>query len=165
MPDQGTDTRDSRDPGGQRPAATSRPTTTKPRGKPAPSFNSSTSSAYPGPVGRLIDEFARLPGIGRRSAERLAFHILKTEPEAALALARAVRDVKEQVRHCSVCFNLTDADPCPICSDPRRDRSLVLIVEQPKDLIALEQTGMFRGLYHVLMGHISPLDGVGPGDL
>jgi recombination protein RecR len=120
---------------------------------------------YPGAVERLIAEFARLPGIGRRTAERLAFHILKSDAPTALGLAKAVQDVKESVRHCSVCFNLTDADPCPICSDEHRERSLVLVVEQPKDLIALEQTGMYRGIYHVLMGHISPLEGVGPDDL
>jgi recombination protein RecR len=108
---------------------------------------------------------ARLPGIGRRSAERVAFHILKSDAPSALALAAAVREVKENVHHCSICFNLTDADPCAICTDPRRDRATVLAVEQPKDLIALEQTGMYRGLYHVLMGHINPLDGIGPGDL
>ena len=128
--------------------------------KPAP-----RRSSYPAPVETLITEFARLPGIGRRSAERLAFHILKSDAPSALALARAVEDVKKNIRHCSVCYNLTDADPCSICSDPQRDRGTVLVVEQPKDLIALEQTGMYRGLYHVLMGHISPLDGVGPSDL
>ena len=121
--------------------------------------------AYPAAVERLIAEFARLPGIGRRSAERLAFHILKSESGSALALAQAVRDVKETVRHCSVCYNLTDLDPCPICADASRDRGCVLVVEQPKDLIALEQTGMYRGLYHVLMGRISPLEGVRPDDL
>lgn len=122
-------------------------------------------SSYPVPVENLIAEFSRLPGIGRRSAERLAFHILKSDAPTALALARAVEDVKRNIRHCSVCYNLTDADPCPICADPARDRATVLVVEQPKDLIALEQTGMYRGIYHVLMGHISPLDGVGPSDL
>lgn len=122
-------------------------------------------TAYPAPVERLIAEFARLPGIGRRSAERLAFHMLKSDTPAALGLAAAIRDVKESVRHCSRCFNLTDQDPCAICSDAQRDRATVLVVEQPKDLISLEQTGMYRGLYHVLMGHISPLDGVGPADL
>jgi recombination protein RecR len=122
---------------------------------------------YPVAVERLIAELARLPGIGRRTAERLAFHILKSDRPAVAALAKAVQDVKETVRNCPICFNLTDAggETCPICADPGRDRSLVLVVEQPKDLIALEQTGMYRGLYHVLLGHISPLDGVGPGDL
>lgn len=121
--------------------------------------------AFPGTVERLIAEFAKLPGIGRRSAERLAFHVLKSEPGAALGLARAIQDVKERVRHCSVCSNLTDEDPCAICADPSRDRGTILVVEQPKDLIALEQTGMYKGLYHVLMGRLSPLDGIGPGDL
>ena len=123
------------------------------------------SSAYPEAVQRLIDELARLPGIGRRSAERLAFHVLKCPKDEALALSKAVADVKRTVRHCSVCFNLTDADPCPICASEKRDRSRVLVVEQPKDLIALEQTGMYTGLYHVLMGRLSPLEGIGPGEL
>lgn len=146
----------------------------------------STSSAYPETVQRLIDNLAKLPGIGRRSAERLAFHILKTPAPDALQLARAISDVKRTVRHCSVCFNLADADSaaqaqeeptqppqhppqhpvlCSVCRSPSRDRSVVMVVEQPKDLIALEQTGMYKGIYHVLMGRISPLDGVGPGDL
>lgn len=122
-------------------------------------------SAYPEPVDRLISEFASLPGIGRRSAERLAFHILKSDQPKAMALARAIADTKRSVRHCSVCSNLTSDDPCPICADDARDRARVLVVEQPKDLIALEQTGMFKGLYHVLMGRLSPLDGIGPGEL
>ena len=121
--------------------------------------------AYPESVRRLIERFTRLPGIGGRSAERLAFHVLKSEPEEALALARAIEDVKTRVRHCSICFNIADADPCAICADARRERGTVLVVEQPKDLIALEQTGMYRGVYHVLMGRLSPLDGVGPADL
>lgn len=121
--------------------------------------------AYPATVEALINEFAKLPGIGRRSAERLAFYILKSDRAAALGLAQAVKDVKERVHHCSVCSNLADADPCAICADDSRDRTLVLIVEQPKDLIALEQTGMYRGLYHVLMGRLSPLDGIGPDEL
>ncbi len=121
--------------------------------------------SHPESVERLIAELTRLPGIGRRSAERIAFHVLKSDGPEALKLARAIEDVKRSVRHCSVCFNLTDADPCPICADPQRDRSMVLVVEQPKDLIALEQTGMYKGLYHVLMGRLSPLDGVGPGHL
>ncbi len=132
---------------------------------PPPAARAPRRSSYPAPVENLISEFARLPGIGRRSAERLAFHILKSDSPTALALSRAVEDVKKNIRHCSTCFNLTDTDPCAICADPGRDRATVLIVEQPKDLIALEQTGMYRGLYHVLMGHISPLDGIGPSDL
>ena len=131
---------------------------------PAPGGNA-RRQAFPGTVETLISEFAKLPGIGRRSAERLAFHMLKSPPAEALNLSRAIQDVKERVKHCSVCSNLTDSDPCPICADESRDRSTILVVEQPKDLIALEQTGMYKGLYHVLMGRLSPLDGIGPGDL
>jgi recombination protein RecR len=120
---------------------------------------------YPPAVDRLIRELSRLPGIGARSAERLAFHMLKSDSDAVLSLAQAVADIKKSVRHCSLCYNLTEADPCPICSSPRRDHERILVVEQPKDLIALEQTGMYKGLYHVLMGRLSPLDGVGPEDL
>jgi recombination protein RecR len=127
--------------------------------------NDRGSRAYPESVNRLMAEFARLPGIGKRTAERLAFFMLKSEKSAALRLADAIRDVKTQVRHCAICLNLTEASPCPICSDPRRDAGLLIIVEQPKDLISLEQTGMNPGIYHVLMGHLSPLEGVGPGDL
>lgn len=143
----------------------------RPRASPADSagapagLEASTRLSYPAPVARLIDEFARLPGIGRRSAERLAFHFLKASRDQALALAQALRDVKDAVRNCEVCWNLADSARCSICDDPRRDRGLLLVVEQPKDLIALEQTGMYRGLYHVLLGRLSPLDGVGPGDL
>lgn len=123
------------------------------------------ANAYPAAVRELIERFAQLPGIGVRSAERLAFHMLKSDEQSALALARAIEAVKKSVRHCRVCYNLSDRDVCSICADPERDRSRVLVVEQPKDLIALEQTGMYRGLYHVLMGRLSALDGVGPEDL
>jgi len=123
------------------------------------------ASAYPEAVDRLIDRLGRLPGIGRRSAERLALFILKGSEADAMDLARAVADVKRTVRNCSVCSNLTHEDPCPICGNPQRDRATVLVVEQPRDLIAIEQTGMYRGVYHVLLGRLSPLDGVGPGDL
>lgn len=121
--------------------------------------------AYPGAVDRLIAEFNRLPGIGRRSAERLAFHILKSDEATAMGLARAVEEVKKTVRHCRVCSNFSDSDVCAICTREGRDRTRVLVVEQPKDLIALEQTGMYQGLYHVLMGRLSPLDGIGPAEL
>lgn len=121
--------------------------------------------AYPESVDRLIAAFATLPGIGRRSAERLAFHILKSSTDEAMRLAKAVEDVKRKVRHCGICFNLADRDPCAICADERRDASTVLVVEQPKDLITLEQTGMYRGVYHVLLGRLDPLDGVGPDSL
>ncbi len=121
--------------------------------------------ALPESVRRLIDEFASLPGIGRRSAERLAFWVLKSSKDEAMGLADAIAEVKRSVRHCSVCWNLTDSDPCPICGDPRRDAGSVLVVEQPKDLITLEQTGMWKGVYHVLLGRLDPLDGVGPESL
>ncbi len=124
-----------------------------------------SSSAHPEPVERLIEEFARLPGIGRRSAERLAFHVLKAPTEEALRLSQAVSDVKRKVRHCSICNNLSDREVCRICSAPDRDASIVLVVEQPKDLIGLEQTATYRGVYHVLMGRLDPLGGVEPGDL
>jgi recombination protein RecR len=116
-------------------------------------------------VTRLIEEFGRLPGIGRRSAERLAFFVLKSNEPDAMRLAQAVIDVKRRIRHCSTCWNLTDADPCPICRSEGRDASTVLVVEQPKDLISLEQTGMYRGVYHVLMGRLDPLEGVGADSL
>lgn len=122
-------------------------------------------SAYPPAVDRLIRELARMPGIGARSAERLAFYLLKSDRDVALGLSAAIADIKTAVRHCSLCYNLTEVDPCPICANPKRDHERILVVEQPKDLIALEQTGMYQGLYHVLMGRISPLDGIGPDDL
>lgn len=132
---------------------------------PASPKPSRPTPAYPAVVDRLVDEFAKLPGIGRRTAERLAFHVLKAAEPDAMALSRAIADVKRSVRRCALCSNFADADVCSICADPSRDRSLILVVEQPKDLIALEQTGMYRGVYHVLMGRLSPLDGVGPHDL
>jgi len=110
-------------------------------------------------------EFQKLPGIGPRSAERLAFHILKSDQRTAMALADAIRDVKERVHHCRVCYNLTETDQCSICSDSRRDQHQIFVVEQPKDLLLLESTGLVHGVYHVLLGHIAPLDGVEPGDL
>lgn len=114
---------------------------------------------------RLIDEFASLPGIGRRTAERLAFFVLKSSEADAARLSQAIQDVKRRIRHCSVCWNLTDADPCAVCRNPARDAGQVLVVEQPKDLISLEQAGMYRGVYHVLMGRVDPLDGVGADSL
>jgi len=122
-------------------------------------------SGMPASLGRLMTELVRLPGIGPRSAERIAFHLLRTDKTEAMALAEAIRDVKENLRHCSRCYNLTDEDPCPICRDPGRDASLIVVVEQPKDLILLEQTGLLKGHYHVLMGHIAPLEGIEPQDL
>lgn len=116
-------------------------------------------------VGRLIDELAKLPGIGRKSAERLAYHLLRVHQSEALGLADAIRDVRENVHYCSVCFNLAEGERCAICSDPKRDASQVCVVEQPRDLMALEQAASFRGLYHVLLGRIAPLDGIGPDQL
>jgi recombination protein RecR len=122
-------------------------------------------SSYTQSIQNLMSELARLPGIGMRSAERIAFHLLKQSPEEAMKLSEAIRDVKTRIRHCSVCYNLTEQDPCSICADPGRDQSVVCLVEQPKDLLALESTGLYRGVYHVLLGRISPLEGVEPGDL
>jgi len=116
-------------------------------------------------ISRLIDELAKMPGIGVKSAQRLAFFILKAPQETALSLARAIREVKEKVRHCSICFNLTEEDPCAICRNERRDPSTICVVEEANDLLALEKIGEYRGLYHVLGGALSPLDGVGPDDL
>ena len=113
-------------------------------------------------VGELIEHLGRLPGIGRKSAERLAYHLMRTNKAEALALANAIRAVRENVHYCAACFNLAEGDLCTICADPRRDQTLLCVVEQPRDLIALEQASAFRGLYHVLLGRISPLEGVGP---
>lgn len=116
-------------------------------------------------VTRLIDQFENLPGIGRKSAERLAHHILMCHGPEALALADAIREVKTTVRACSSCYNLTEKDVCDICADPRRDQQVVCVVEQPRDLIVLENSGVFGGVYHILQGRISPLEGVGPEQL
>jgi recombination protein RecR len=120
---------------------------------------------YTQSIDRLKEEFAKLPGIGARSAERLAFHILKADKEEALALAQAIADVKSNIRPCSVCFNLAEGELCNICADAGRDKSTICIVEQPKDLLALEATGAYRGVYHVLMGQVAPLEGQEPEDL
>ncbi len=123
------------------------------------------SSAYTATLNRLIEEFGKLPGIGPKTAERLAFHILKSDAPTAMALADAIRDVKTRIKRCRVCCNLSEGDLCQVCSDTRRDRSLICVVEQPKDVISLEKTGACRWLYHVLGGHIAPLEGVNAGDL
>ncbi len=117
------------------------------------------------PISRLIRELTKLPGIGEKTASRLAMHILRTGKEDAEALARAVLEVKEKIRLCPQCFNLTDEDPCRICRDARRNREQVCVVSSPEDLMALEKSGGFRGLYHVLHGVLSPLEGIGPNDL
>ena len=116
-------------------------------------------------LARLKEEFQKLPGIGPRSAERLAFHVLREKREHAAGLAQALLDVKDKIIHCGTCYNLTESDPCPICANPQRDASEIWIVEQPQDVVALESTGLVRGTYHVLMGHIAPLEGIEPEDL
>jgi recombination protein RecR len=116
-------------------------------------------------VANLIDQLARLPGIGRKSAERLTYHLLRVQQAEAIALADAIRQVRENVRYCRQCFNLAEQEMCNICRDPKRDGSLLCVVEQPRDLMSLEAAGAYRGLYHVLLGRIAPLDGMGPDQL
>ena len=119
----------------------------------------------PPPVQRLIDEFARLPGIGPKSASRLTFYLLRTADEQTADLAQALQDLKERTRFCSICFNITEDDPCAICTDGGRDASLLCVVEEPLDVVALERSRAYNGRYHVLHGSISPVEGVGPEDL
>lgn len=120
---------------------------------------------YAKPLGRLITELSRLPGIGGKTAQRLAFHILSMEEKEAMALSEAIADAKKSMTYCSVCGNLTDADPCAICSDPTRDSGLICVVETPKDVAAMERIKEYGGLYHVLHGAISPMEGIGPEDI
>jgi recombination protein RecR len=120
---------------------------------------------YEGPVQDLIDELGRLPGVGPKSAQRIAFHLLKVEPADADRLARAIHEVKAKVHFCRICFNVAEGELCRICRDPRRDPSLVCVVEEPRDLVAIERTQEFKGRYHVLGGAISPIEGIGPDDL
>ena len=120
---------------------------------------------YEGPVQDLIEELGRLPGIGPKSAQRLAFHLLTIESADAERLARTIVAVKEKVRFCARCFNVSEQEECRICRDARRDRTVLCVVEEPRDLMAMERTGEFRGRYHVLGGAISPIDGIGPDDL
>ncbi len=120
---------------------------------------------YPEPVARLIDALQKLPGIGPKTAQRLTFFLLKRPPEEVAALGEAIVRVKAQIVNCSICFNVTEENPCRVCTDPARDARLLCIVEEPNDLLALERTGQYRGRYHVLLGALSPLDGVGPEDL
>jgi len=122
-------------------------------------------TSLPASLVRLIEELQRLPGIGPRGAQRLAFHILKNPREQAERLVEAVRDVKERITYCSVCNNITDADPCGFCSDDKRDRGIICVVEEPQNVSAVEKTREFKGVYHVLMGALSPLQGIGPDDL
>jgi recombination protein RecR len=120
---------------------------------------------YAGPIQRLIDELARLPGIGPKSAQRVAFHLLKVSAEEARRLSQAIAEVKAKVALCRVCFNVSDQEVCDFCRDDRRDQSVLCVVQEPPDIVAIERTREFRGLYHVLQGAISPLEGIGPEDL
>jgi recombination protein RecR len=119
----------------------------------------------PDPLTKLIEQFQRLPGIGAKSAQRLAYHVLKTPREEIERLGEAMRDVKDRVTYCSICSNITDTDPCCYCTDTRRDRSIICVVEEPENVNGVEKTHGFKGVYHVLMGALSPLHGVGPDDL
>ncbi len=123
------------------------------------------SEVYTQALNKLIEEFAKLPGIGPKTAERLAFYILKSDTCAALALAQAISDVKNKIKRCTICFNYSEKPVCDICSDTRRDKSVICVVEQPKDVISLEKTGACKWVYHVLGGHIAPLEGIEPADL
>ncbi len=123
------------------------------------------STSYSPPVQTLVTELSRLPGVGNRTAQRLAFHILRASAEDAAALAEAIRDVKEKIGLCEVCFNLTDEARCRICQDPRRDQGLICVVEEPSDVIPMERTHEYHGVYHVLGGALSPIDGIDPEDL
>jgi recombination protein RecR len=124
-----------------------------------------TTPTVPEPVQRLIEAFSRLPGIGPKTASRLTYHLLRQPPEEADSLADALHDLKAKTRFCEVCFNITEASPCPICRSEERDRAVICIVEEPLDVLAMERTRDYRGLYHVLHGAISPMDGIGPEDL
>jgi len=120
---------------------------------------------YAKPIDHLIEALTKLPGVGRKTASRLAFHILRSSSSEAQELARAILDVKEKIHLCSICFNLTDEEPCQVCRDERRNREILCVVEGPNDLMAIENTGEFQGRYHVLHGTIAPLEGVGPEDI
>ena len=122
-------------------------------------------SDHEGAVAELVEQLGRLPGIGRKSAERLAFHILRVGESEALALADSIRRVRKDVRYCETCYNLSERESCAICSNPSRDATRLCVVEQPRDLMSMEQSGVFKGVYHVLLGRIAPLDGIGPDQL
>ena len=117
---------------------------------------------YAAPIARLLEELEKLPGIGPKSAQRLAYHILRAEDASAAALAESILEVKQTIRFCSRCFNFAEGELCEVCADPERDASFMCVVEEPRDLVAIERTGEFRGVYHVLQGAISPIDGIGP---
>src|SRR4030065_1450510 len=126
---------------------------------------SETAPSTAMPVSRLIEEFSKLPGVGPKSAQRLTYYLLRASPEDAQALAQAILEVKEKIILCSLCQNITDSDPCAICRNDQRDPSSLCVVEEPLDILALERTGSYKGLYHVLHGVISPMDGIAPADL
>jgi recombination protein RecR len=121
--------------------------------------------AFAAPLERLIERLRKLPGVGQKSAQRLAFHLMRGDEAEARALAEAILEVKEKIRLCSVCFNITDTDPCLVCTDAGRDRTALCVIEEPNNLATIEKTGQFHGLYHILHGALSPLKGIGPDDL
>ncbi len=123
------------------------------------------NTTYTESLNRLIEEFGRLPGIGPKSAERLAMHILKVAPDTAMKLAEAIKDVKTKIKRCKICYNISEQETCQICTDQRRDKSIICVVEQPRDIINLEKTGVCKWVYHVLGGHIAPLEGIEPDQL
>ncbi|QJA09830.1 recombination protein RecR [Romboutsia sp. CE17] len=118
--------------------------------------------AYTGPISRLIEEFSKLPGVGRKTAQRLAFHVINMNTNDVESLAKAIIDAKREIKYCSICCNITDTDPCSMCSNKNRDSSIICVVEDPRDVAAMERTREFKGKYHVLNGVISPMDGIGP---
>ena len=122
-------------------------------------------NAYPEPVNRLIEKLTLMPGVGIKTAERLAYHVLTLSEREALALAEIIRDVKQNVKQCSVCYQLSESDPCSVCNDPKRDRSRICVVEQDRDAVAVEESGCYNGLYHVLCGRLAPLEGIEEDDL
>ena len=123
------------------------------------------ASLYAGPVQDVIDEFGRLPGIGPKSAQRIAFYLLRVSTQEAVRLSRAITELKERISFCHTCFNIAEGDSCSLCLDDRRDRTVLCVVEDPPDIVAVERTGEFRGRYHVLQGAISPIEGIGPDQL
>lgn len=123
------------------------------------------AKAYTESIGRLMELLSHMPGVGEKTAERLAYHILRLSAEESLALADAIREVKEKVKQCSACYQFAETDPCAICSDARRDRSVICVVEEAKDVVSIEHSGSYRGLYHVLCGRLAPLEGIEPDDL
>ena len=123
------------------------------------------SNPVPLPVTRLIDEFSRLPGVGPKTAARLTYYLLRAPDEHSMALSEALRDLKASTRFCSTCYNITESDPCPICADSGRDRSIICVVEEPLDVVAIDRAGNYKGLFHVLHGAISPVEGIGPDEL